>query len=281
MALCRCGESASKPFCDGTPRRESASAAPRIRNACPDRRDTYEGQQVTVLDNRGHLRALRFLHRPPADGVPCRAASRSSTPERRAGWTTIIRAVRACPSGALELRDRRRRAARRGRPGSRSPAIEVSKDGPYRITGGIPLTGATARRTARRGRLERALQPVPLRAFAEQAVLQRHALVHRLPRPGLRRRPRPIAVRVGGRPAGAEPDDPALLREVRARRPAARAALRAHVPGPPASASPPGSARSSAARRAYTEKLRRLRPDALPARRQGPHRGEARPLGRS
>jgi truncated hemoglobin YjbI len=50
----------------------------------------------------------------------------------------VIRAVRACPSGALsyamgsvEVRE----GVDQGRP----PAIEVSKDGPYRVTGSIPL----------------------------------------------------------------------------------------------------------------------------------------------
>ena len=54
----------------------------------------------------------------------------------------IIRAVRDCPSGALsysidgeEVRDQVDWDNRR------QPAIEVSKDGPYRITGGIALVG--------------------------------------------------------------------------------------------------------------------------------------------
>src|SRR5262249_40986086 len=53
----------------------------------------------------------------------------------------IVQAVRACPSGALsfaidgiELRDTVDHA------GAREPAIGVSKDGPYRVTGAIPLT---------------------------------------------------------------------------------------------------------------------------------------------
>src|SRR5262245_64521316 len=53
----------------------------------------------------------------------------------------IVAAVRACPSGALsfaidghEERDQVDQV--------REPTIEVSKDGPYRITGGIPLEDA-------------------------------------------------------------------------------------------------------------------------------------------
>jgi CDGSH-type Zn-finger protein len=50
----------------------------------------------------------------------------------------IIRAVRACPSGALSFAIDGHEA-REQVDTIREPAIEVSKDGPYRITGGIPL----------------------------------------------------------------------------------------------------------------------------------------------
>ena len=98
----------------------------------------------------------------------------------------IIRAVRDCPSGALSYAvDGVEARARRRLPRPREPAIEVSKDGPYRVTGGIALTDADGQSdAAQRGRVPRALRAVPLRALAEQAVLQRHALVRRVPRPG-------------------------------------------------------------------------------------------------
>jgi truncated hemoglobin YjbI len=50
----------------------------------------------------------------------------------------IIRAVRTCPSGALSYALDGRQA-RDQVDQERPPTIEVSKDGPYRITGGIPL----------------------------------------------------------------------------------------------------------------------------------------------
>ena len=55
----------------------------------------------------------------------------------------IIRAVRDCPSGALSYAVNGTEA--RGQAdwgGTREPAVEVTKDGPYRITGGISLAGA-------------------------------------------------------------------------------------------------------------------------------------------
>ena len=52
LALCRCGGSAAKPFCDGTHAGNGFTDA-KDPNRVPDQRDTYPGEQVTVFDNRG------------------------------------------------------------------------------------------------------------------------------------------------------------------------------------------------------------------------------------
>jgi CDGSH-type Zn-finger protein/truncated hemoglobin YjbI len=55
----------------------------------------------------------------------------------------IIRAVRDCPSGALSYAiDGTEARGQADWDGTREPAIQVTKDGPYRITGGITLTSA-------------------------------------------------------------------------------------------------------------------------------------------
>jgi CDGSH-type Zn-finger protein/truncated hemoglobin YjbI len=55
----------------------------------------------------------------------------------------IIRAVRDCPSGALSYAiDGTEARGQADWGGTREPAVEVTRDGPYRITGGISLAGA-------------------------------------------------------------------------------------------------------------------------------------------
>jgi CDGSH-type Zn-finger protein/truncated hemoglobin YjbI len=137
-ALCRCGASGLKPICDGA----CATAGftdKKDPKRVPDRHDTYEGVQLTVHDNRGICQHSGFCTDRIAsafrtDQEPFVAPSGGRMDE-------IIRAVRDCPSGALSYAiDGIEARAQVDWDGGREPAIEVSKDGPYRITGGIPLT---------------------------------------------------------------------------------------------------------------------------------------------
>jgi CDGSH-type Zn-finger protein/truncated hemoglobin YjbI/ferredoxin len=135
LALCRCGESALKPLCDGS-HAEAGFTDAKDPDRVPDRQDTYAGQRVTVLDNRGTCAHSGFCtSRVPTafrvDQEPFVAPSGGRVDE-------IVRAARACPSGALS-------SALDGqdmRELSREPAVEVSRDGPYRVRGGIDLIDA-------------------------------------------------------------------------------------------------------------------------------------------
>jgi CDGSH-type Zn-finger protein/truncated hemoglobin YjbI len=137
MALCRCGGSAIKPLCDGT-HAENGFIDEKDPKRVPDRRDTYVGEQVTILDNRGTCqhsgyctdRLATVFH---ADQEPFVTPSGGRMDE-------IIRAVRDCPSGALSYAiDGHEARAQVDHGDTRDPAVEVSKDGPYRVTGAIPL----------------------------------------------------------------------------------------------------------------------------------------------
>jgi CDGSH-type Zn-finger protein len=134
VALCRCGGSANKPFCDGTHKRNGFSGA-RLGGGPADRRDDYRGRKITIHDNRavcshaGHCSeglaaAFKYRSEPwiDPDGAEVDA---------------IIATIRKCPSGALsytlgevEYRDP-----------SRDPMITVTQDGPYGVVGGVRLIG--------------------------------------------------------------------------------------------------------------------------------------------
>jgi CDGSH-type Zn-finger protein/truncated hemoglobin YjbI len=138
LALCRCGGSKIKPLCDGshaaigfTDGKDPARVA--------DRRDTYQGQQVTIYDNRGICQHSGFCTDRLASVF--RQGQEPFVTASGGRMDEIIRAVRDCPSGALsygiddvEARGEVDHHRKRG------PSIEVTKDGPYRVTGGIPLT---------------------------------------------------------------------------------------------------------------------------------------------
>jgi CDGSH-type Zn-finger protein/truncated hemoglobin YjbI len=147
VALCRCGASMAKPFCDGT----------HVGNGFDDRKDSkrvadqvddYPGQQLRVLDNRGTCAHSGFCT-DRLSSVFHLGQSPFVTPSG-ARMDEIVRAVRACPSGALSFAVDGREA-REQVDVVRERAIEVSRDGPYRVTGAIPLvdeTGASVTRNA-------------------------------------------------------------------------------------------------------------------------------------
>jgi CDGSH-type Zn-finger protein/truncated hemoglobin YjbI len=137
LAICRCGESAIKPVCDGACA-SSGFSDKKDPKRVPDRRDTYEGVQLTVYDNRGICQHSGFCTDRLNTVFHTEGAFVTPSGGR---MDEIIRAVRDCPSGALSFAiDDVEARAQVDWDGERSPGIEVSKDGPYRITGGIPLT---------------------------------------------------------------------------------------------------------------------------------------------
>jgi CDGSH-type Zn-finger protein/truncated hemoglobin YjbI len=140
LALCRCGASALKPYCDGT-HATSGFTDDKDPKRVPDQRDTYRGEQVTIFDNRGICQHSGLC----TDRVPTafRTAEEPFVAPSGGRMDELLRAVRDCPSGALSLAfDDVEARDLVDWHGTREQAIEITQDGPYRVTGGLPLADA-------------------------------------------------------------------------------------------------------------------------------------------
>lgn len=129
-ALCRCGGSANKPYCDGTHARkgfDGTEAAPTDSYA--QRCTSYPGTGIDVFDDRGICAHAGFC------------ANRDSNVWKMAPKTddTVVRSqvmamVERCPSGALTY-EVEGNAVEPDLPAE----IAVVPNGPLWVSGGIPI----------------------------------------------------------------------------------------------------------------------------------------------
>ena len=135
VLLCRCGGSSNKPFCDATHRTNGfVGTESGPRNAKADRQDTYQGDGITILDDRSicahignctdNLTKVFKLGTEPWIEPKGEAAE------------AIAQVIATCPSGALGYA-----LATSPQPveAEHEPGITASKNGPYFVVGRIPV----------------------------------------------------------------------------------------------------------------------------------------------
>ncbi|MEX0790219.1 MAG: thiamine pyrophosphate-binding protein, partial [Actinomycetota bacterium] len=132
LRLCRCGHSQTKPFCDNTHARIGWTDE-KSDERVPDRLDVYEGSQITIRDNRGICSHAGYC----TSCLPevWKMGTEPWIDPDGADAEKIIETIHKCPSGALSYE-------RDGEVHTEfhdQPAIFVSSNGPYRVTGGIAL----------------------------------------------------------------------------------------------------------------------------------------------
>ncbi|HZQ62123.1 MAG TPA: CDGSH iron-sulfur domain-containing protein [Casimicrobiaceae bacterium] len=130
-ALCRCGHSAHKPFCDSTHRKsgfDGACTADRAPGAT--RRKAYPGAGITMTDDESLCAGYEYCDR---FGGVWRSIARTTDPQVR---DALMQQVSLCPSGRLQyVRD----GAGAPEELPYAPTIATIPDGPLWVLGPVAV----------------------------------------------------------------------------------------------------------------------------------------------
>jgi len=131
IALCRCGKSDNKPFCDGAHNRIDFSSI--TNNPKLGRWQDYVGQHITIHDNR--RLCAHAGHCTHGLASVWRMGEKPWIDPDGADADEIIAVINQCPSGALSYST----DGKCGEEESLVDGVIVSENGPYHITGAITL----------------------------------------------------------------------------------------------------------------------------------------------
>ena len=132
IALCRCGGSKNKPFCDGT-HSTNGFTDRKLADSRKNRREVYRGKRITIFDNRAICAHAGYC----SDGLKSvfRYGVEPWIDPDGAAVDEVIATIRKCPSGALSYAIE----GKEGVPPERPPKVTVTDNGPYTVTGGVGL----------------------------------------------------------------------------------------------------------------------------------------------
>lgn len=137
MALCRCGKSSNKPFCDGTHVKVGFTGENDTQQRTEDRKDTYIGKELTIHDNRGLCAHAGICTEELASVF--RMGTEPWIDPDQASVEQIKAVIDKCPSGALSFSiggvDQQGRL--------QETTVKVLPDGPYEIIGDLELGEVT------------------------------------------------------------------------------------------------------------------------------------------